>query len=267
MQFPRGVILKEKVGGECMIELLTEDYLKISGSYGGNQGWFKDDQFSHDDEINYGGCGLIAMADYLLYLSLADHQLAKSLPGLVKPQQLKGATYEMFVKSLYYKYLKPWRNPLFSPKKYQKDANFVLGIQGWQLKKGLNRYFKQSQSQRRVKFISLKNHKHKISQIIKKELQENRPVPLIVGPNKSEFPKGLKFIGRKQGMLVNSIGGKEAGKVIDITAHWVMITKYEKDYESEIEKITISSWGKMYEVELKRFLEQSDWISGIIQAR
>lgn len=243
---------------------LTGEYTTINGSYGGDQEWFRDDVFSNGDLIRYGGCGLIAMADTLLYLA-SQKQLRQPLPNVVNENKLTKSTYRLFVESLFFRYLQPWRNPLFNPKNYRNDGSFVLGIQGWQLRRGFNRYFHHGQS----RFYSTKG-RGDFSRLIQQQLKNNRPVPLMIGPLREMFPRGLRFLGRQESSLTYHISRLEHGfpprdilvEPTTMSAHWVTITGY---YQEEGKAyVVISSWGERYLLDLTAYLSDSDWIGGIL---
>ncbi len=243
---------------------LTGNYPTIEGFYGGDQEWFRDDVFSNGDLIRLGGCGLIAMADSLLYLA-SQQELSQPLPSLVDSSKLTMSTYSLFVESLFFRYLQPWRNPLFKPANYQTAGNFVLGIQGWQLRRGFNRFFQHRQS----RFYSVKGA-GKLSQIIQQQLRRNRPVPLMIGPTSEMFPKGLRFLGRQSEVethfvpfLSPEFPPRECeGGVTPMSAHWVTVTGYYQLEEREY--LLIASWGKRYVLDLTAYLADKDWLSGVV---
>ncbi|WP_314062723.1 hypothetical protein [uncultured Vagococcus sp.] len=243
---------------------LTGAYPSINGSYGGNQEWFRDDVFSNGDLIRFGGCGLISMADTLLYLA-SQHQLLQPLPDLVHADKLTASTYQLFVESLFYRYLQPWRNPLFNPKRYRHDGNFVLGIQGWQLRRGFNRFFQQQQS----KFYSTKG-KADFQQLIQQQVMNNRPVPLMIGPTLEMLPKGLRFLGRHDSSVTYHISHLSSNLPLKdvaaiptmMNAHWVTITGYYE--EAGKAYVVISSWSEPYLMDLTAYLSDRDWIGGIM---
>lgn len=243
---------------------LSAEYITVNGSYGGDQEWFRDDFFGNGDLIRYGGCGLIAMADTLLYLE-SQKTLQQSLPTLVNANKLTRSTYRLFVESLFYQYLQPWRNPLFNPKRYRSEANFVLGIQGWQLRRGLNRFLQQRQTH----FYSARSG-HKISERIQNQLKRNRPVPLMIGPTKEMLPKGLRFLGRSNAVRTRHISRLEHNfppsdyeeNPTAMGAHWVTITGYYQDNGREY--VVVASWGERYLLDLTAYQQDRDWIGGII---
>lgn len=242
---------------------LSADYVSISGTYGGNQDWFRDDVFGNGDLIRVGGCGLIAMADTLLYLASQD-ALQRPLPTLVNVNKLTMSTYQMFVESLFYQYLQPWRNPLFNPKNYRHEANFVLGIQGWQLRRGMNRFLQQRQS----RYVS--NRRQSLSSVIRLQLKKNRPVPLMIGPTKEMFPQGLRFLGRREALQTHHVSRLERAfpptdyeaKVTSMSAHWVTVTGYYQANQREY--LVIASWGERYILDLTAYLTDKDWIGGVL---
>lgn len=241
---------------------LRGEYPTINGSYGGNQEWFRDDVFGNGDLIRLGGCGLISMADTLLYLA-SQQQLFQPLPNLVFADKLTMSTYQLFVETLFFRYLQPWRNPFFNPAKYQHEANFVLGIQGWQLRRGFNRFYQQRVS----RFYSTR--KSHFSHSIQQQLKRNRPVPLMIGPTMDMFPKGSRFLGRKEAVETRRIiqFGESQMKISDkataMGGHWVTVTGYYQKNNQEY--VVISSWGEPFVLNLTLYLAHGDWFGGLIQ--
>ena len=249
------------------------DYVAIEASYGGNQQWFRDELFGNGDAIYLGGCGLIAMADLILYLAQEEPQLLSDWQSVVSVNRLTSQTYQLFVESLFYSYLEPWRNPLFNPNHYEEASQFVLGIQGWQLKRGLNRFLRDHNSKdEAVSFVSLRRQQSELTSLICQQLRLDRPVPLLIGPTKTMFPKILSFLGRsspvKAQKLSKGRGGQKmpavSAETVLLTAHWVTVTGYFVVPTTGNEFVTIASWGEKYLLDFTAYKNECDWISGVV---
>ena len=98
-------------------------YPSIEGSYGGNQGWFKNRNMSQ------GGCGVVAAGDLLLYLGMHRKGCrTEEMHGLFHMDgEISRPRYERYLLRLKRKYF-----PVL-PR---------LGMPYWVLVLGLNRYFR-----------------------------------------------------------------------------------------------------------------------------
>lgn len=197
-------------------------------SFGGNQSWFSSES-PFDRRLSEVGCGVVSACDTLLYLSkqYPDH-IGVSDFNLYGFYGIDFRYYEKFIKKFAWKYANPVP---------------VLGMTGFRLSFGLNRYFRKNSVplKARWKFAVLNRN---IMQNIHSCLEKDIPVIMSIPP-RPFFGKGLEMKGAGPSRSYDS----HSGHFIVVTG---MICRNEKPYLLEL-----SSWGKRFTVDCKRFLSLS----------
>ncbi len=217
-------------------------YPSIEGSYGGNQGWFKNRNMSQ------GGCGVVAAGDLLLYLGMHRKGCrTEEMHGLFHMDgEISRPRYERYLLRLKRKYF-----PVL-PR---------LGMPYWVLVLGLNRYFRKYRMGLRARWGALPwNILPRMEDMLGRDI----PVVLAIGP-RFHFPvlpgKGKKPGTRKELMgylkeaflrdeRLNLYQEDEKGGLrcaARTKAHFVTVTAVGDG------KICISSWGKPYVVDWEEY--------------
>lgn len=190
--------------------ILKNSYIQVKKdgkkSYGGNQAW------GLDSTMKKYGCGVIAGADLILYLN-------RTKAGSIEEKK-----YLDFVKNMRRRYF-----PVIPG----------LGMPGWMLVLGLNRYFWKNQ----IPFMaSFGVRKRNFNKRIREMLAHDIPVVLAIGPN---FPLPLK----RHKLAFYEKRGDQYLKVCRTAAHFVTITGVSSEW------LKISSWGRPYYVRLQEYWE------------
>lgn len=194
---------------------LRYPYLSIktqdAHSFGGNQAW------SSSRIMQKYGCGVVGMADVLLYLGL--HQTSYEsdlLYGMLREDgYLSYPRYERYLMKIRRRYL---------------SVIPGLGIPGFVLPIAMNRYFHHYRMDLQASWCVLPG---KILPRIEEMLRQDMPVVLAIGPN---FPL---FFGKHRVTLYR----RENGAYLpahEVKAHFVVVTGIIEGY------LQISSWGKEY---------------------
>lgn len=189
-------------------------------SYGGNQQW------SRKKAVQKYGCGVIAGTDLLLYLSL--HK-----------EYCKGKEFKNWEKE----------NGILEAEEYMELAETMrrhyfpvipgLGMPGWLLSGGVNRYFRANRIPLKVSFGVLgRNFRNRIGAMLAHDI----PVILAVGPN---FLLPLK----KHKLTFYEKKGSAYEESCSVAAHFVAVTALDGPW------MQISSWGKMYYINLCEYQE------------
>ncbi len=201
---------------------LSRDFVGIElenrVSYGGNQ------RLWPEGNMRFCGCGVIAAADLLLYMSLTRPQCRRALcPG--DKRALSFQEYRALAETLNKKFL-----PLI-PRR---------GINGLGLAAGLNWCFKKYKLPMRC---SWQISRGKLWQGLEDMLSRDIPVIFAIGPN---FPKVWQkhalplYKKREDGSLVRSGSVK---------AHYVSVTGMDGTH------LRISSWGEEYYISREEYME------------
>lgn len=187
-------------------------------SYGGNQGWGKQKSLS-----KY-GCGVIAGTDLLLYLGLHKNYCQRKEFKTEENGIWEMEIYMEIVKAMKRKYL-----PVIPG----------LGMPGWVLSGGINRYFRINRIPLKISFgVFRRNLRNRISAMLAHDI----PVILAVGPN---FPIPVK----KYKLPYYEKTGETYRRAGQMAAHFVTITGMEGQW------VRISSWGKKYYINLGEYEE------------
>ena len=242
---------------------LKNPYVTVEGSFGGNQGWFKDMENKFKGKtINGFGCGLIGASDVLLHiLGTTENVLDKNLNSGVKLGKAgahnSSGKNQGLVQNIarvdYDKYIQYMEKHFFHilPK---------LGISGVLMAWNLNMYF--LLNRKKIKKITGGRYwarwavlPSNILSRIKEMLSNDIPVVLAIGPGMFRKNK-LTFYNKING-TDGSIIFKPVTKTKD---HYVTVTGVEEyivssngdkrdaaDPQNKI-MLEISSWGKKYYV-------------------
>lgn len=206
-------------------------------SYGGNQSWFD------HGYMRKSGCGVICSMDLLLYLNMykakcsteffqelplqstvENHTSANTIPMGAIHNVVMEEDYSYLANQLHWKYF-----PVIPH----------LGMPGWSIVMGLNRYFRKYRIPLRASWgLQGRLLWKRMEEMLKKDI----PVILAVGPN---FPftwtnHKLAFYMKKRD------GGYE--RTCSVKAHFVTVTAMNDTW------IRISSWGKEYYIKRKEYM-------------
>lgn len=176
-------------------------------AWGGSQRWMK------SESAQKYGCGVVAAADLLLYLSRYGEgeggRYFRDLPQGPIPWEV----YDFYADRLRKRYF-----PVIPP----------FGVNAWLLAGGLNRFFREYNIPLRAGWGV---RPHRLWQTVASMLERDIPVILCIGVN---FP-----LPAKKGTLPLYSG--EVGTVT-VKAHYVTVTGMDEEW------LTISSWGKEYRI-------------------
>lgn len=189
-------------------------------SYGGNQAW------GQDATMRKYGCGVIAGADLLLYLSLHKKYSfgTGEFPNKTDTGNIEEKAYENFVQGMRRRYF-----PVIP----------CLGMPWWMLVLGLNRYFWKNRIPLLASFgVRDRNFTKRIRAMMAHDI----PVILAIGPN---FPLPIK----RHKLAFYEKRGKKYQEVCKTTAHFVTITGISGEW------LEISSWGRPYYICLQEYRE------------
>ena len=205
---------------------LPTEYISVKGTFGGNQGWFKDTPGGRKGKTLQGfGCGLIGVADIIRYLR----------------DEKEGLTKDAYLE-----------NVLALEKKYFHILP-KLGISGLLLAWGLNLYFWKHRKEMGRYHARWFVWPWNLIKRIKEMLENGIPVLIAIGP--SIFTKKqLTFFEKRNGPVEHEYLPRTHTK-----DHYVTITGL-LEFEDRI-MLEISSWGKKYYVnwdEYKKYVLKHD---------
>lgn len=189
-------------------------------SFGGNQAW------SRSRVMQKYGCGVVGVADVLLYLGLHRSSCETDLlHGILREDGL--ISYPR-----YERYLMKMR------KRYVPVLPF-FGIPGFLLPVAFNKYFRHYRIDLRVGWCF---RKALLLPRIEQMLEQDLPVLLAVGPNFPLFfrKKKLTFYRQENGAYHSAV---------ETAAHFVVVTGIVDGY------LQISSWGKEYYISWDEYVK------------
>ena len=207
------------------MKYLLHDYVAVNknniSSYGGNQLW------SENATLRQCGCGVIAAADLLLYLSANNIEYSKGpAKKLASTSPVPHCQYEQFTSMLKSKYL-----PLLPP----------FGMNGLSLAVGLNLYFLRWGIPLSARWGT--THKN-LWERMEEMLDQDIPVIFAVGPN---FP----LVWKNNRLNFYSKNSDSYFKTNSAKAHFITLTGIDGDW------LIISSWGKQFYISKEEFLSYS----------
>ena len=235
---------------------ISLDYTKVrlengTLSHGGSQQWFPKDEGFRDKAIHTGGCGLIAIFDFMLwYETHAAGSRKGPFSGLAGKSLMSGPVpdreaYMDGIRRLYRRY------PSI-PK---------LGTSALLLPVCLNIYLRSRRAKMRVSFL-FRNTAGKRMRILEGSLLDGFPVIMDIGAKVNPFSKqkGVTFYKEQNGELKPGIP--------NVHRHFVTVTgmRYPEDATEPV-YLEISSWGRKYFVnydELCSYMTKSSmpWLTG-----
>ncbi len=183
-------------------------------SYGGNQ------RQASGKLLRRCGCGVVAAADLLVYLSAHETDLP---PLLERSENIPASEYNALLKELQTHYL-----PLIPH----------FGLSGWLMALGLNRFFLRKHWPVRA-FWGVRSGR--LQRCIAQMLSRDMPVILAVGPNLPLFwrRKSLTLYKKTPAGNYRPAGGT--------CAHYVTITAADDQW------LRVSSWGQAYYIRWQDF--------------
>ena len=194
--------------------------LKNGNSYGCGQ------QFSKSAMIRRCGCGVVAAADLLLYLSRWHSNGAVDyFAGMLEDKPVPHPVYDNCIQRLSRAYF-----PMIP----------YAGINGIMLMSGMELFFSRHGMPYSARWCFLPG---KLWQRIEKMLRADIPVIMSVGPN---FP--LIWGDRRVRFFVRSPAGNYV-PVSGARAHYFTVTGLDEDW------LRISSWGRLYYLRREEFEE------------
>ena len=212
-------------------------------AYGGNQGWWA----NQDERFSKGGCGMIAVANVLLYHS-------RNGAGLYVPINKKA----------YCGYTDGVR-------KYINYMPVIGGTIGLNIRNGINRYSKANyqtyETDLESSIFSKKNREKTLKRIVK-ESKKKRPVILSIGPKAlgkvKEENQVLAY--KKNDTTLISFSKVFTGydpvtkekRYLRINDHYVTVTGVIVNKQTDKIKFQISSWGKKYYIDYDEICKYVD---------
>ncbi len=201
---------------------LKNEYPSVSGgarpSYGGSQ------MLSPRKKLQRCGCGPVAVADLIIYLSRSrpgcDTSLTKTLPAFGPAER---SAYNDLLNKLCRRY---------TPVLYPTGTNGVF------LTWGLNAYFRKNRISLRASWCWSGK---KLMQRISDMLAADFPVILAIGPN---FP--LMYSGRHKVALYIRSGDRFFPKA-KVNSHYVTVTALEGEW------MKVASWGTEFYINVREF--------------
>lgn len=222
---------------------LETPYVSVDGSYGGNQGWFKDMEKQRKGKTIEGyGCGLIGASDILLHLMGTPARV-------MEKKRLRGVRGQVTKKDDYSRYIEYMEKHFFHilPK---------LGISGILLAWNLNLYFFINRKKLRkitgaYYFARWAVWPTKILDRMKEMLSNDLPVILAIGPGMFRKNKLTLYnrIDDHSGMTIYKPVTKTKDHYVTVTG----ITEYP-DAEHKV-MLEISSWGNKYYVNYHDYID------------
>ena len=207
---------------------LNHPYLSVKTqedhSYGGSQTW------SASRVMRKYGCGVVGIADVLLYLGLHRTDCETDLfHGILREDgYISHPRYERYLLKMRRRYL---------------TVLPALGVPGFLLPAALNKYFRHYRIGMKAGWGVLPG---RVLPRIEKMLAQDIPVILAIGPN---FPC---FWGKKKVTLYRMENGAFL-PAVETKAHFVVVTGLVDEY------LQVSSWGKEYYIswlEYQRYVKK-----------
>jgi len=209
LQEDKGEVMERKRSG------LRYPYLSVKtqteNSFGGSQSW------SNRRILRKYGCGVVGMADVLLYLGLHREDCETDLfYGILREDgYLSYPRYDRFVRKIWRRFL-----PVIPG----------VGIPGFFIPMAMNRYFRRYRIPLRAGWCFRSGQ---LLSRVETMLQQDIPVILAIGPN---FP----FLWRRKKLTLYRLENGEYFPALETSAHFVVVTGIVGEF------LQISSWGKEY---------------------
>lgn len=184
---------------------LNKPFDVVKDAFGGSQMWFK----SHYDIQT--GCGPVALTNAFAWFT----GQSLSQPDMIALQE-KVQNY--------------LKGPVLLPQKFSAGARKLFQSEGYDLATTSLTVVRSGSVQRKELIL-----------FIADSLADNRPVALLLGPNRPNFPRQAE-VYRK-----------------DFSTHWVLITGLDVEGDDAI--LFVSSWGNEFQLELSRLLVSKLFVS------
>ena len=219
--------------------LSLDPYLRIKDndrrSFGGSQTWFEKKDGFFDRTRHYGGCGLVAVSDFMLWYCLKNRLLPKHFP----PSILNGGDY-VLEKGEYLEFLR-----------YVSTHGYPilpkLGSFSFAMAAFVNRFLNSVESSKRIKFLWQNDPKKRLL-LAEESIKNGYPVLLIIGPRVlSPRKRGINFYRM-------SPDGKLHLSHRNVSGHFVMLTgicRYQ-DLKKPV-LFEISSWGEKFYISSEEY--------------
>ena len=198
-------------------------------SFGGNQMWFEKKKGFTEHTLHAGGCGLVAVCDFMLWYCIRHRRIPKHFP----PSFLNGGDF-VLEKAEYMdflRYVSTHGYPIL-PK---------LGSFSFEMAAYVNHFLSSLGTKDRIKFLWQNDPKKRL-RLAEESIRNGYPSMLIIGPHfLSPGKRGVNFYRMNQ-------EGKLRLAHRDVHGHFVMLTgicRYEDSTKPVL--FEISSWGeKLY---------------------
>ena len=221
--------------------LSLDPYIRIhngkSFSFGGNQMWFAKDRSFYDRTRHMGGCGLVAVCDFMLWYCLKNRLVPKNFP----PSFLNGGDC-MLEKEEYLTFLRHVSThgyPILP-----KLGSFSFEMAGF-----VNHFLASVGAKERIRFLWQNNPKKRLK-LAEDSVRRGYPCMLIIGPHfLSPGQRGVNFYRM-------SPDGKLHLAHRDVHGHFVMLTgicRYD-DLKKPV-LFEISSWGEKYYISSEEYTQ------------
>lgn len=206
--------------------MLCLKYPYISVAYNGEESFGGSQTMYPGKILSKSGCGLIAAADLLLYISKYHDLINTSeLAAFVNSDIIAQRDYEKLLISLCRKYF-----PIIP----------YHGMNGLGLMAGMELFFRKNNIPYTCRWhIKDSDLWDKVSEMLENDI----PVILAVGPN---FPL---FWRKGRTVLYTKTADDKYKAISSVTAHFVTITAMNEEW------VKISSWGKAYYINRRKYEE------------
>jgi hypothetical protein len=213
-----------------MTDGVQKSMLELKYPYhAGDQGSFRSDGNPKKDKtIQKYGCGLIGLADLLVYLgqSRDKAKTGEDCAAFAAPQQNAELAYRDFVLQL---------------ERTSARVHRVLGLNGLSMARGFNTYARKNN-------LSWKAHwgtaAKELLPSVKAMLEADIPVILSIGPNLVPWNKtpGIRFY---------TDPGKTGAQTPRVLDHYVTVTAVRESGQQTVLKI--ASWGKTWYIDFNEY--------------
>ncbi len=221
--------------------LSLDPYIRIKNgdryAFGGNQMWFEKRGSFYDRTRHHGGCGLVAVCDFMLWYCLKNRLIPKNFP----PSFLNGNDF-VLEKDEYLEFMR-----YISLHGYPVMPKY--GSFSFEMSAFVNHFLASVGSTERIKFLWQNNPKKRL-QLAEESIQRGYPCLFIIGPRVlSPGKKGVNFYRM-------SPDGKLHLTHRNVAGHFVMLTgicRY-KDIKKPV-LFEISSWGEKLYISSEEYTE------------
>ena len=238
------------------IELLNPNYVPIMKdhtlSYGGSQMWFTPkSKWTRDYVIQTYGCGTIATADFILYLTLQNQYLMNSITETVLANSLiTSQNYINYVKKIDDQFTKTHR---------------IFAVFGNKIASSINAYSKKFHLGYHAAWKTKLTY-YDMFDMIEEMLLYDIPVIISIGPNIPLLwgSNGITFYERKD--IIKQPTSEDEGEILyqyqpvkyNVHSHYVNVTGLIYGDFSHKVMLRISSWGTQYYIDYEEYREYID---------